>query len=437
MLHVPYTFFPDQSGGTETYVASLAAGLRNENIDSAIAAPADRDAAYEYNGIAVYRFARAGNGGLEQAYGVPDETAAQSFNKLLQRVRPRIVHLHANTAAVSYRLADAAIAAGAKIFFTYHTPTVSCLRGDMMHMGKSPCDGILDERRCTMCVLQKHGLPPSAGRLLSRLPVEFAQALERTGCSGGAFTAFRMRKLVADAHGRIRLLMDKADCIVAVCQWVLDVLRANGVTQSKLVLCRQGLGAEGATFSRAKNAGALPAVSLRLSYFGRLEPAKGVDIIIDALKLIPDAHITFDVYGIIQPGWESYAYRLKKAADPRVHFHAPLPPDAVPDAMAHSDLVSIPSRWLETGPLVAYEAFAAGTPVLGTRLGGIAELVSDGVDGVLVDSDEPRIWSGAIFALAQNRESINRLRRGVRPPRTMRKAAGEMAEHYQRVLAIA
>lgn len=438
VLHVPYTFFPDQSGGTETYVASLAAGLRGENINSAVAAPGDQEAAYEYQGIPVYRFARASNGGLEQAYGAPDATAVLSFTRLLQRVRPGIVHLHAHTAAVSHRLADAAIAAGAKVFFTYHTPTVTCLRGDLLHLGKDPCDGVLDERRCTTCVLHKHGIPQSAGRLLSRLPVELSQTLERTGCSGGAFTALRMRKLVADAHCRMRLLMDKADCVIAVCQWVMDLLVANAVPRSKLVLCRQGVD------DRQTGSGVKPAAGvadssrpLRLAYFGRLEHAKGVDILIQAMRQIAGATASLDIFGIAQPNAEGYIASLRRFAVSGVAFREPLPPHEARKAMAHYDFVAVPSRCMETGPLVIYEAFAARTPILASGFGGSGELVTHGVDGFLVHENDPRHWAKCISSLAQDRGLAVRLRSGIRSPRSASAVAEEMAQHYQRVLAVA
>src|SRR5581483_1367785 len=99
--------------------------------------------------------------------GAPDEDAARSFTALLQRLRPRLVHLHARTAAVSERLADASHAAGARVVFTYHTPTVSCARGTMMWMGREPCDGRLLAERCTACALQSHGMPEGWSTLLA------------------------------------------------------------------------------------------------------------------------------------------------------------------------------------------------------------------------------------------------------------------------------
>src|SRR4029079_1538678 len=100
------------------------------------------------------------------------------------------------------------------------------------------------------------------------------------------------------------------------------------------------------------------------------------DIVINALKRTPDVPVTLNVHGIMQPGSERYAAQLKSEAGPQVHFHEALAPDAVSDAMADCDFVVVPSRCLETGPLVVYEAFGTGTPVLGAHFGGIAELVT-------------------------------------------------------------
>src|SRR5262249_59119916 len=113
----------------------------------------------------------------------------------------------------------------------------------------------------------------------------------------------------------------------------------------------------------------------------------------------------------------------------------PLRPDAVVDAMRPCNFVAVPSRCLETGPLVVLESFAAGTPVLGARLGGIAEIVTEGVDGVLVAPDNAAAWSSAISELAGNPDRASHLRAGVRPPRRMEAVAAEMVPLYQQVLA--
>jgi glycosyltransferase involved in cell wall biosynthesis len=175
---------------------------------------------------------------------------------------------------------------------------------------------------------------------------------------------------------------------------------------------------------------------LRLGYFGRLDPTKGIDLLIEALRQVPHAKISLDIYGVRQKGSATYAARLESAAsgDKRISMRPAVPPDQVIDAMRTCDLVAVPSRWLETGPLVVLEAFAAGTPVLGARLGGISELVTDGVDGVLITGDDPEAWGAAIGTLASDRRPVDRMRAAVRPPRTMDDVAGEMASLYRSLL---
>ena len=435
VLHVPYTFFPDAAGGTEIYVAELIAAMGDSNFRGMVAAPGPQNTESQHGKIAVYRFQRDARQRLAYAYGEPDEVAADSFRNLVQRLRPDIVHLHAHTAAVSERIADIAHESGAQLVFTYHTPTVSCLRGTMMYMGTAPCDGVLDVTRCTVCTLQKHGLPAPLGNIVGRLPKSVGAGLADLGLAGRTQTALRLRQNAEDAQRRFASLMGKADCVVAVCQWVKDVLLANGVPEAKLALCRQGF--SGVIAPSVQQApGTAPhrrEGPLRLAYAGRIDPVKGLDVVIEALKLIPDASVVLDIYGIVQPGSENYVSALQSGADHRVRFQPSLARDAVSDVMARYDFVVVPSRWLETGPLVVYEAFASGTPVLGSRLGGIAELVSDGTDGILIAPDDPSAWAAIIAKCAEDRSHADRLRAGIRPPRTMVDVANEMAQLYSRL----
>jgi glycosyltransferase involved in cell wall biosynthesis len=436
VLHVPYTYFPDPVGGTEVYVAGLVSALRDFGLISMVAAPGEADAAYAHDGVPVHRFARAPIPGFASAYGTSDEDAAVSFRAVLARARPRIVHLHARTAAVSERLVDAAREAGSKVVFTYHTPTVSCARGTMMRLGRMPCDGKLDVNRCTACVLQSHGIPPLARDALASTPEVLGAALGRAGLAGGVFTALRMSALLGACHRGFACLVQNVDRIVAVCGWVADVLRINGIPEAKLVLCRQGLSTRSSVATSAAQDAPCGDGALRLGYFGRLDPTKGVDVLIEALRRVPHAKVRLAIHGVRQPGSEAYAARLESAAasDHRISMAAALPADKIVAAMRGCDLVAVPSRWLETGPLVVLESFAAGVPVLGTRLGGIAELVTDGVDGLLVASNDPTAWSFAIAELAGNAEQVSRLRVGVRPPRLMDDVAREMAAIYGAML---
>jgi glycosyltransferase involved in cell wall biosynthesis len=85
---------------------------------------------------------------------------------------------------------------------------------------------------------------------------------------------------------------------------------------------------------------------------------------------------------------------------------------------------------METGPLVVLEAFAAGVPVLGSRLGGIADKVRHERDGLLVNPPASvEAWRGMLRRIADPTQ-LRELRARVRPPRSDVDVAAEMAGLY-------
>jgi len=436
VLHVPYTFFPDACGGTEVYVRGLAQRLALRGYLSAVAAPSIEPSEYVYDGLAVYRFVSDQRRRLELAYGVPDEVAADGFRAVLRKTRPRIVHLHARTSAISELLVDAAHAAGAAVVFTYHTPTVSCTRGTMMLFGKQPCDGIIEPKRCTACALAAHGVPKSLARLAAVASNTLAAGSRAPASDRERLSFMRIPSLIADGRRLFYNFIGKVDHVVAVCQWVREVLERNGVPPERITLSAQGLSQ--AVLHPPPRAARDRRGPLRIAYFGRIDRAKGPDLLARALKMIPKVPVQVDIFAIRQAGGLNQIYDWLAAQaqqDPRLTLRTAVAPDKVVGVMAEYDLVAIPSRWLETGPLVALEAFAAGVPVLGADLGGIAELVRGGIDGFLVPPDDAAAWAVAIGRFAENPHLVREMRGNITAPRGMEAVVDDMATIYSNVVA--
>jgi len=429
VLHVPFCFHPDPVGGTEVYVEALARHLQALGVMSVIAAPWEREAAYNHDGLPVRRFALAPAADPRDIYGAGDPAAAQAFGRILDEEQPDIAHLHAFTRGVSLLMAREAKRRGIPVVFTYHTPTVSCLRGTLLQWGEMICDGRLERIRCARCVLHAHGLSRAASTLVGAMPPAAGTLLGKLGLSGGLWTALRMRSLVALRHQTVSALFHEVDHIVALCQWVKDLLLRNGVAAERLTVCRHGLAQVDAGEARER----IPAEArpLRVAFLGRLHPTKGPDTLIRALRLAPDLDVTLDLYGIAQgEADDAYLAQLKTlaAGDTRIVFLPPVPGNEVIALLRAYHLLAVPSRWLETGPLVMLEAFAAGVPVLGSDLGGIAEWVKHGVNGLLVSPDDAMAWGQALQTLDQKR--IAQLQSGILPPRGMQDVAREMLALY-------
>ncbi|MBV7379838.1 glycosyltransferase family 4 protein [Maritimibacter dapengensis] len=125
--------------------------------------------------------------------------------------------------------------------------------------------------------------------------------------------------------------------------------------------------------------------------FGRLEPQKGFDVLIRAMRASPRQDLQLHIFG---QGSEREALTSLAGADPRICFGGFVPEPA--KAMASVDAVAMPSRWEAYG-LVALEARAAGRMLLASPLDGLNDHIAAGAHPVRDNS--VRGWSETLTAL--------------------------------------
>jgi glycosyltransferase involved in cell wall biosynthesis len=77
------------------------------------------------------------------------------------------------------------------------------------------------------------------------------------------------------------------------------------------------------------------------------------------------------------------------------------------------------------------EAFAAGVPVIGSDLGGIAAFVRNGIDGCLVDGRRVTDWCSALARIVASPRLLGQLRANLNTPRSMSEVSGETLQLYQ------
>ncbi len=359
-LHVPFTYFPSPHGGTEVYVASLANELLRHGVASVIAAPGDHNETYEWEGMGVHRFKISAYAGLETIYGEGDAGGAAEFGNILDRVRPDLVHFHALTPGASVLAMREVKKRDIPLIFTYHSPTVSCVRSSLMKWGNTVCDGVMNARICSACAMCGKGLPKYVSLVAAAIQADSLAWLGRKAGIGRMATAMQMPALVRKRHATTRATFELADQVVAVCDWVRNLLLVNGVPADKIKLCRQGLPGSMPVATHVDSG--LPTSQaftssrpLRIAYFGRLDITKGVQVVIGALLKKPSLPISFDIYGIPNGAagakWREQLIGLS-GGDNRIHFCSPVKSGEVPGVMRAYDLIAVPSLWLETGPLV-------------------------------------------------------------------------------------
>jgi glycosyltransferase involved in cell wall biosynthesis len=426
---------PVHLGGTEVYLAGLVRELRAHGVFSRIIAPLAPDLAdgYQFDGATVRTYPVNPLASRAELRGDLPHTGFERFRRLLAEERPDIYHQHSWTRGLGGVHLRAAREAGARTVLTVHTPNNLCLRGTMMRFGQEACNGLIDPSRCASCGVDERGAPRSVTRALGALPPPVSAGLEKAMPASRFATALAARALAERRKHEFARMVADADRIVAVSGWLFDALALNCVPADKLVLSRQGVDSEFAQQAAAVRRNHHASADFRLLYVGRWHPVKGIDVLVRAVRAIPpEARISLTIHGV-RGGAEEQTYaeemRCLAAGDARIAIEPPIARERLASILAGADALAVPSLWLETGPLVVMEAKAVGLPVIGSKLGGIAELVREPEDGVLVPHGDVEAWSKAITALAAG-QGRQRRSTDANPLRTMCEAAAEMAALY-------
>jgi glycosyltransferase involved in cell wall biosynthesis len=174
--------------------------------------------------------------------------------------------------------------------------------------------------------------------------------------------------------------------------------------------------------------------TLILGYLGQLAPHKGVGVLIDAVRRLTDARIHVRIYGDPASHGGHGADLVRRArGDRRLEFCGPYRHEQVYELLASLDAVVVPSIWFENAPFVIQEAQAAGVPVLASRLGGMRELVSDEVDGLLFEAGDAVDLERQLQRLLTEPGLLERLRPDGSSVRTADDEVRELRGHYRRL----
>ena len=150
---------------------------------------------------------------------------------------------------------------------------------------------------------------------------------------------------------------------------------------------------------------------LRVGYVGTLVWHKGVHTLIEAVRRVPADRIETLIFGDTEtfPDYTAELRRLATGAP--IRFMGRFDRDDSAAVYDQFDVLVVPSIWLENSPLVIHEAFMAGVPVVGSRIGGIPNLVEDGVSGLLVDPGSSEALAQALEMLAADRPRLEAMTR--------------------------
>lgn len=353
-------FPPDAHGGAENYVLRTAKALqaRGHDVSVVTTRPYDgRDSLKPtrttHEGVEVWRFfplnlSQRGRGtgehlltkALWHAFDAGNPHAYASVGSVLDRFAPDVVHTN-NLTGISTAVGRAVQGRNVRHVHTLHDYSLICPKSNLLRDFTAP-DGEL-----VVCEN-----PPSPCR----------------------------------AHaGAKRRLLGNPDVVTGPSRHVIDVHRRHGFFEDtrcrRIQLGVDGIAAEATPPSDARS----------VLYVGKQLRAKGLDTLFRAAAELPDVDVHVCGVGPYADETERQAGRL-----PNLQYHGYVTDETLTRLRRETAVAVAPSIWMENSPLAIYESFAAGRPVVGSDIGGIPELVSDGERGALFDPEDADALVAAI-----------------------------------------
>lgn len=263
-------------------------------------------------------------------------------NEIIEREKPNLVHTN-NLGGFSVSVWHAASRRKLPIVHTLRDYYLLCPRGTMFKKGRN-CIG-----QCTLCTATSW--PKRRATTLVRAVV---------GVSASILDSHTSRRFFPDS--KIKSVIHNA------------FVKSNVSTMHTLDVARE------------------PVV---LGFLGQMTPEKGVELLLDAGRQLPCERFQILLAGRGEPNYEQYLKETYLADN--IHFLGFVPSD---ELLRKIHVLVIPSLWQEPFPRVAFEAFSHGVPIIGTRRGGIPEVVDVGKTGFLFDPENSNELINTILNLS-------------------------------------
>jgi glycosyltransferase involved in cell wall biosynthesis len=350
ILHV--CNYAERVGGAEVYAHSVVDALRERGYEVALFGASEAEEV-DVDGLRVIQRPAHDSSRL-----VRDPAALSAVREYVGRFRPTLIHAH-NVFSISLDVLQYLWTCGIPLLHTVHDfqllcPNSWCVRGD-----GSPCPGGAGAQCFEHDCQRNYPFEPS-GVLLAAL--------------------------------RHKLLAPRTKLAIAPSRYLVARLQAHGWRDVRHL----------PYFVKLPPAVPRERSPHELLYVGRLEPEKGVGLLIDALPRIravaPEVRLTVLGSGTQQHALQSMAASLRLG--PSVRFLSKVPRSEVARHCESAALCVLPSVWTENSPLVAYECLHSGLPMVGSRLGGIPELI-DPDCGLTFNPGDPEDLARAVTDFLQ------------------------------------
>jgi len=383
ILYVVHGFPPDTWAGTEVYTLNLAREMRALGHDVVVMTRAPAKVAVAEGGPADFsvhedtfedlRVLRMTNRLAHRRLsdGYRDERAEAAFRRVLALEIPDVVHFQ-HLIHLGAGLVEVAKEEGFPTLLTIHDYWALCARVQLIRP-----DGVRCEENqgagCFLCVKEKHYDKIGAARIAGSVLGPVAELA--AGLAGKDDF-----KQLMDRHEFVPAAYAAADLRVSPSRFLRrKYVETAGFDPHTLIYSANGMRTD---HVRAVAKKPDPAGRMRFGFVGSLVWYKGGATMLEAMRRLAGKPCTLNVFGDFKPESDAHHAELKAHAGSNVVFRGRFDNAKLAEVYAEIDVLIVPSVWFENAPITIHESHMLGTPVVASNIGGMAEFVRDGVDGL-------------------------------------------------------
>jgi glycosyltransferase involved in cell wall biosynthesis len=255
------------------------------------------------------------------------------------------------------------------------------------------------------------------------------------GCHGCFPDIPQRRFLIRSLH--IKTMLGLVDRFVAPSRFLRDRFLEWGLPAERIRLIANAVPANAVSQDTAPDLGH-PCLS-RFGFFGNIAPHKGILVALAAVQQVASAAppLSLAIHGGIHFQDDQFQARFNDAlaaAQAAACWHDPYARDDIARLMAAVAWVIVPSTWWENAPLIILEAFRHRRPVICSDIGGMAEMVEDGVSGLHFRAGDAADLARTMRRAASERGLFETLQRGMPEVPQLNQSAAWHAGLYDEVL---
>ncbi len=308
------------------------------------------------------------------------------FQTVFEEFQPDIFHIE-HLFHLSMNFISLAKARGVPVVMTLHEYGTQCAASGLrMRPDFGLCETI-DPGLCAQCVLTSPYVS-RGGKPIGAVKKVLRHAARQGRRIAERFTSRLGNKLPQDPALRevlhrdavMRDALAHVDHFIAPSRYLRDSFVKWGIPEEKITYLDYGFPIPEV---RKKNR-AEPA-PVRFAFMGTLMPHKGADLLVEAFRRLEPGRALLKIYGDLNVHPAFSKALQNRGRHQGISFEGFLPPEKVSEAYQDIDALVVPSRWFENSPLTIHEALLQGVPVLTADLGGMKELIRDGVNGHLFE----------------------------------------------------